>query len=1191
MSTTTTTTTKATNDGDCCCVEFSSSLKSIHLALQDKDKTTRLIQWLSTDPCRESVSDGRFCGAKNCFDKRGKTSLLILNGIRDACRPFLEHQGSSTAHKISQGSPAPSVPYEEAFPTLASGAKETDDQNNNQQHDNKKKKPKRRIRPAIVQAQPSAWGGSTDNAKTKPTGNLVDLPDASAEPLAWPIKNTNIRPTTPSAWASNPTTTMSTNGTKESVTTLTPTKKPGNSSNVKEQTPSITSSSFITPQKSKAVTPFKVSTDSKQSLETNKELARSKEIQHLIDVYVTLLIACLVPSTALELHLLIRLLSIPVSSSNTAAGDFTTIPLAQTLSNPHRCQYFGAQALSRFEPIIQTLGRTLIDDIIRCPAVRLHCPDLVKHLEITVQQDSSSKVLGPSSPSRGLTSNTQTAILTQPFDKNRDSRHNYRTRDQQAMYKNREETRDAFLYQLRSFLNVRGKIVNTAQSDKSIEKLRTAARSVVDGVLDSNLPWFADFFCDMLLQIGLIPPEETDRDLLKIADKTKLQKLHRRFSEKSNQTNRSTRRLTATPKTDDSSSSPTSEAIRIFPGHQEFFFLFLLSADSYRLAVHLQPKLASTLKKLQDEASQNEIEKNLAELCLLGRFLGLLLFYPNWKSFSADKDFSKAKSRCGFHLLYNLGLPLLDVVTRSWQTGRLIVTVPWIVDMLKLCVWDKTSLMASDLTNLTIKLRQIQLCLQNTTSRTDSINLVGFCIETFFGEVVGVARIPGQTKLKPDVASGNEFAGGLDSVDLHFTQNTVYAANQHLEELKNLMSDLSRKATNSIRSPGVSRKLRPSVLSTSPTASDFRKNTESTSLFSSDAVDSQEEPIVRKLRDTFFHQHHDLRSVCEFVGDRALKASLNRVGGHARSLRVDARDANRQEGIISCQQFVKESLKSTIRASLDLLASNNPNSAVLDTATTLTVNHLLKSGESTIRSTIISSLDATATSVPESTGQQLFAGEQSSSQSDWSIATSLLESIRELMSSGDQVDGDAMAADLIALLETLERLSSQIGHGSPLEDDVRSFFRSVLLLDVCARPFVESATVDREMLSVESRWSIVSNLVLVTMTLTCVSKHGLRSISHWLSEDGSIRLLVDLGLEACDITTLSSLLVKCVEEGNVKCAALAKVLLERPSSPLSQELSTTCIKLCQESPLIGNHMGRLQSLAGKERKIEEKIHS
>jgi hypothetical protein len=42
--------------------------------------------------------------------------------------------------------------------------------------------------------------------------------------------------------------------------------------------------------------------------------------------------------------------------------------------------------------------------------------------------------------------------------------------------------------------------------------------------MPSNIPWFVDFFTELLLQIGLVPMQEVDDDILKsVADKNRLQ--------------------------------------------------------------------------------------------------------------------------------------------------------------------------------------------------------------------------------------------------------------------------------------------------------------------------------------------------------------------------------------------------------------------------------------------------------------------------------------------------------------------------------------------------------------------------------------------------------------------------------------------------------------------------------------------
>ncbi len=43
-------------------------------------------------------------------------------------------------------------------------------------------------------------------------------------------------------------------------------------------------------------------------------------------------------------------------------------------------------------------------------------------------------------------------------------------------------------------------------------------------LLPTNVPWFTELFLDMLQQIGLVPMQETDTDILNnVSDKEKLQ--------------------------------------------------------------------------------------------------------------------------------------------------------------------------------------------------------------------------------------------------------------------------------------------------------------------------------------------------------------------------------------------------------------------------------------------------------------------------------------------------------------------------------------------------------------------------------------------------------------------------------------------------------------------------------------------
>ena len=77
--------------------------------------------------------------------------------------------------------------------------------------------------------------------------------------------------------------------------------------------------------------------------------------------------------------------------------------------------------------------------------------------------------------------------------------------------------------------------------------IQQSSRSVVADLMEADLLQFSEFFCDLLLQIGLVPVQEMDKDILSIADKEKLQKLHQRFLFKTTRVDKSTRRVVADP--------------------------------------------------------------------------------------------------------------------------------------------------------------------------------------------------------------------------------------------------------------------------------------------------------------------------------------------------------------------------------------------------------------------------------------------------------------------------------------------------------------------------------------------------------------------------------------------------------------------------------------------------------------------
>jgi hypothetical protein len=247
-----------------------------------------------------------------------------------------------------------------------------------------------------------------------------------------------------------------------------------------------------------------------------------EHVQRLVDVYIALIKNGLIPSTALELHLLIRLLVVNIEACKPQmSNEMSVSPFFEPIfSGPDRCKRFAQLALTKLNQVLRNLCVPLVKSLVQCEPFRRACPELAEDLSGVLEERIRHGLLADY-PSETVTGTH--AILSIPFEEERDSRHNYRTQAEVAVYKNREESRDAFLYQLRAFMSVKGKVLRPQEMEKAQERVCQEARNIMNGLLSVNMVWFAQFFCELLLQVGLSPVEETDQELLSIADKDKLQ--------------------------------------------------------------------------------------------------------------------------------------------------------------------------------------------------------------------------------------------------------------------------------------------------------------------------------------------------------------------------------------------------------------------------------------------------------------------------------------------------------------------------------------------------------------------------------------------------------------------------------------------------------------------------------------------
>ena len=369
-----------------------------------------------------------------------------------------------------------------------------------------------------------------------------------------------------------------------------------------------------------------------------------------------------------------------------------------------------------------------------------------------------------------------------------------------------------------------------------------------------------------------------------------VQKLHKRFSSRSAHTSKSSKKISITKRPTSNSRLPLEEAQQLFTGYQEFFFLFLHEL-AFNFGFHLRGRMAKVVLELLSDLSANELEKKVMKLQLISRFLGYLVFSPNWHE--ADIDQNKIQSLTvsnGLEQLDSLGLSLASHVKHAWASGCLIAVIPCVTELLKMAKWDSYTQASGNFRLLLADLRQIQKvlsCPDETTHRFQaSMEIVVFCLERFFDDTCGLPRLTSLPKSQtgPVICDSRDC---LDGEQTGFSTVLLFASSPHIEDLLYLVDHFGIGLAN--KSPSKARKLRPSVVSRS-------FDVEPSKLLSHDENGLLPTPvkgqppktkdilgtdvnrsIESRLVESFFHQHRDLKEICEFAVCQVMREHPTRI--------------------------------------------------------------------------------------------------------------------------------------------------------------------------------------------------------------------------------------------------------------------------------------------------------------------------
>uniref|UniRef100_A0A672TVQ9 Codanin-1 C-terminal domain-containing protein n=1 Tax=Strigops habroptila TaxID=2489341 RepID=A0A672TVQ9_STRHB len=395
-----------------------------------------------------------------------------------------------------------------------------------------------------------------------------------------------------------------------------------------------------------------------------------KQLECLAQLYSSCIAENLVPNIFLELFFVLQLLRMVIGA---VVSCFFFFPLdasgKQHFRSVHNCVYFAVQVLDY--QIISRLEKGLLKLLAENERIASFSPSLHRRLR-QAYESSTAKVslLLPCS------------VQSVSFQPETDNRSNFPSDRAFHIFK---KQRDIFYELLREWED------NHEKTGWDFERvLGNKIRAMMAHLSATcNHSHFARLFQKQLIQMckgpvggGASSGDTPDQDVLNMLGSdnlSRLKRLQERF---------------IVPQSIRGPCPPPS-----FPGCQQFFRDFILSAGSYQFNQHLMDSLCLKILELNGltlvehehsdgEADMDEQDEKkrftvvLLSLRLLAKFLGFLVFLPYRTVEQPTRDLQDSAVA-----LRNQTLPVLDVLKllrQSIQDHRSILTIPWIVEYLSL---------------------------------------------------------------------------------------------------------------------------------------------------------------------------------------------------------------------------------------------------------------------------------------------------------------------------------------------------------------------------------------------------------------------------------------------------------------------------------------------------------------------------
>ncbi|XP_030070215.1 codanin-1 [Microcaecilia unicolor] len=604
----------------------------------------------------------------------------------------------------------------------------------------------------------------------------------------------------------------------------------------------------ITPTKQSFSRSVSLSSDSLVTSADVSKVSCHKQLELLAQLYSTCIAENLVPNIFLELFFILQLLTSRGVSTKDGEDNHEFLKGCedaierQYFRSVHNCVYFAVQVLDYHFEIISHLEKGTLKLLAENERITAFSSGLHERL-MRAYESSTAKVslLLPS------------FVQSVSFQPETDNRSNFPNDKAFHIFK---KQRDIFYELLREWED------HHEQPGWDFERgLGNRIRAMMAQLSPaSNHSHFARLFRKQLIQMCKSPVggrgssssgDAPDQDVLNMLGSDNLSRL-KRLQE----------RFIVSQSISGPCPPPT------FPGCQEFFRDFILSAGSYQLNQHLMDSLCQKILELDgialiehepsdhEEANVDEQDERerftsvLMTLRLLAKFLGFITFLPYHTPEPPTRELQESAVA-----LRNQSLPVLDVleiVRCCIRMRRTILTVPWIVEFLSLV--DHVAPLLDYYSKVFSQLLHLYRCMILKEEKEISF-LNKLLILAVLGWLFQVPSVPEEMFFRSEaqqevfLVDTTGKGQGLDCIPL-VDQQLLYICCPYLGELRKLLSSFI--TGSGAKNGGFIRKITPTAAEPLlPRATLIEKK------------------LQAELEQAFFHnQPPSLRRTVEFVAER-----------------------------------------------------------------------------------------------------------------------------------------------------------------------------------------------------------------------------------------------------------------------------------------------------------------------------------